>query len=357
MNVFTQASNDLMRYVIDPNFVDLDRSVTHMRLAAMSRQHAPVDEKLLRHIYNRLQMRIVNTDQDVQVREAKLSVLRDEVWPELFGHAKENLGMAAFLLENALHSDCIARFLLNVWKCPAKAVLPAHGVAEDILKNPIAVPRTDPMFPYCYDQSYRMIQYRTRMPQSELRQMKKVIFLGGGLLPELWTYDFLLKCGQNQLQVVVYDQDDGLPSYLEQILSGKLSDFGIDYRVEDFESAFVDANQQGIYDGVVMNGVLSYRLKDLEKIFRGVAGLLKPGGKFFFDLQLKHPVLLFDVLTLDWPATMETLDNVTAAVSLVDIPLGKAGFRHMIYDTEPYDPKLGEMPAGVITVATKGDNG
>ena len=352
IKTFSDASIDAKKYFCNPEYLDLNRAVTHMRLAEMSKQRIEVDQKIMDRIHDGLLMRLMATDYEKgeEYRLKKLA-LENEVWPKLRAKMQNNPGMAQFMMEFGVWSDFIAQFLVNVWECPAKAVLPAHGVAEDLLRRPFAIPRTDPMYPFCYDQSYRMIQYRTAVPQADLRNAGDIIFLGGGLVPELWTNGYPL--GEIDQRIVVYDVDADLPAYLERILGASLSSFGIDYRIGNYEEAFADMAQQGAYDYCVMNGVMSYVLDKVDYELAGIAGLLKTGAKACFDVQLSHFVLLFDVLTLAWPAEMETIKGYDAAVKMIRDPAEKAGFGEVNFTTEPYDASMGEAPAGMITVARK----
>ncbi len=370
---FAQASIGLKMFRSHPDFKDLDRNVVHMRLAKVSKQGGLVDETFLQRIHDGLAMRILSTavspagevegkisehadmfdsaTADYDRYRAAREAFENQIWPELYARMHKNPGMAQFMLEFGIWSDYVARFLVNVWHCPAKAVLPAHGVAETWLEEPAVIPTWDPMFPFCYDQSYRMIQYRTEVPQKRLRTMQNVLFLGGGLVPELWTNEYPLQSSSQH--VVVYDENVMLPSYLERIFGKPLGQVGIDYRCDKFERAFSDTAQRGFYDGVVINGVMSYNLQRLDVILSDIAKLLKPGGKVFFDVQLSHPVLMFDVLVLDWPATMETIGDYHTAVKLIQPPLMRAGFVNAQFTTEPYNAAIGESPAGLIVVAEK----
>ena len=356
---FKTVTMDLKEYVSRPEYRDIPRQLIHMRLAEMSKvivspnNPTNIDDALLTRIHDGIlmyQMGGVETSDDYRIRQQRFD---QEIWPKINARAKKNPGMTQLLLECGIWSETIAPFLVNVWECPAKAVLPAHGVAEDMLGNPVIISKRDPMFPFCNDQSYRMIQYRACVPQPDMRKAKKILFVGGGLVPELWTNGYPL--GQLDQEVVIYDSDSRLPAYLEKILGGKLSDFGIEYRTTDFMEAFADESQWGQYDYAVCNGVMAYHTapEEMKIMTQGLWRLLCDGGKVCFDLQLKHYVLLFDVLVLEWPSTMDTLDGYQVAVDLVTPFLKDAGFTNLKCTTEPYDADLGEMPAGMITVAQK----
>lgn len=357
INQFSEASIQMKQYFASSEYRDLRRSVTHDRLTAMSKSKGEVSDDLLAHIYDgNLRFMLANAD-CAEAYEEQKKVFCDEVWPLLRSCAEKNAGMAQFMLENGVFSEFITKFLWNVQKCPAKAVLPAHGVSDTMLGEPKVVSKDDPMFPYLFDQSYRMIQYRTQVPQEDLKKMGRILFAGGGLLPELWANGYPL--GKIDQEIVVYDMDSSAPIYLEKILGGKPKDFGIDYRIGDYR----EAPLTGDFDGLVGNGIMSYTIRptndgyDMSEFAADVGRFsrqLRPGGKLYFDIQLFHPVLIFDILVLIWPSGMTVIkEGYQRAIELVKPVLDVNGFTELQFSHEPVDEAKGEKPAGMITVAQR----
>lgn len=349
---FRYATEAMKRYFSDPEYKDPDRSQMQGRLLKYStcftKDKVKVDGALLDYIHDRILMYHKSMAISDMVYRAEKSIFENEVWPRVYERAVWNESMTHFLLEHAIFSSFIARFLVNVWECPAKAVLPAHGIAETMLGEPEVIPVSDPMFPFCWDQSYRMIQYRTEVPQEKMKKAKRILFVGGGLLPELFTNSYPL--GEINQEYVVYDKDARLPEYLEKILGGKLKKFRIDYHIGDFEDAInTPGNIEG-FDMIIANGVEAYRLARLAKDMSLYRKLLWLGGNVFFDLQLKHPVLLFDVMSLEWPMGMETIDGADAARRIAYTALTQSGFADIKSTSDPCDK--GGSPAGLITMAT-----
>lgn len=360
---FSNASIELKEHVASPLYHDLDRRVTHDRLTAKAQSGEKVDENMLENIRKQIESRIfaVNKD-DPQEYKAQHEAFTNVVWPMLYESARKNLGMTMFLHENGMHSDFVAKFLYNVPICPAKAVLPAHGVSDTLSGKPAVVPPTDPMYGYLWDQSYRMIQERTAVPQEALKEAGTIFFAGGGLLPELWTNGYPI--GINGQKYVVYDRDAEVTKpYLEQILGGELEEFNIDYRNVDYREAFHDPEQRGVYDCVVANGVEAYAIKakapgsfdtnEFDSDMRGFYGLLKSDGSLFFDLQLYHPVLVFDLAVLNWPKGMTVIPSYDLAAGLIVPIVRSAGFNEIQHRHEPVNGALGETPAGLIVQAYK----
>lgn len=343
----------MKEYIAGAEYCDLNRVVTHDRLAALSKVSGEVSDGTLNHIHDGILRYALATAENYAEQK---KILDEEVWPKIREKVKNNPGMAQFLLENAMFSEFIPKFLVNVWGCPAKAVLPAHGVSDTLDGRPKIVPASDPMFPYMYDQSYRMIQFRTEVPQNDLKQAESIFFAGGGLLPELWANGYPL--GEIDQTIIVYDLDSTLPAYLEKLLGGKLEDFGIEYHIGDYMTAPIER-----VDAVVANGIMAYEIKktpdnvyDMSGFEAKVGNLcsrLKSGGKMFFDVQLLHKVLIFDLLTLAWPAGMTVIESFDKAVALIDPILKKVGFDEVEFMHEPVNTEFGENPAGMITVAQK----
>ena len=356
---FRNASIALKEYVTHPEYRDLRRDVVHGRLSSIVIANMQATEK---YVASEAELQQIH-DGILMHQRAKLNAedylackerFDREIWPKIKARAEHNPGMVRFLWECGIFSDLIAPFLVNVWECPAKAVLPAHGIAEDMLGNPVVILPLDPMFPFCYDQSYRMIQGRAEAPQETIKRSKRVLLAGGGLAPELWVNNFPL--GETDTEYVIVDIDPNLPKYLERILGKKLGDYNITCVQDDIVHFCKEEANRYQFDCLVANGFMSYHTKspeELEEIFEGFANVLCAGGKLFFDVQLKHAVLLFDVLVLEWPSEMDTLDGCQVAVDLIAPYLAKYGFVNAKYSTEAYDPEKGEAPAGMFTVAEK----
>lgn len=356
---FRNASVALKEYVTQPEYRDLQRGAVHGRLSSIVMADKQATEK---YVASEAELQQIH-DGILMHQRAKLNAedylackerFDREIWPKISARAKHNPGMVQFLREYGVFSDLIAPFLVNVWECPAKAVLPAHGIGENIMGDPVVIAPLDPMFPFCYDQSYRMIQGRAEAPQETMKRSKRVLLAGGGLAPELWVNNFPL--GETDTEYVIVDIDPNLPKYLERILGKKLSDYNITCVQDDIVHFCKDEANWCAFDCLVANGFMSYHTRnpeELEEIFEGFANVLRAGGKLFFDVQLKHGVLLFDVLVLEWPAEMDTLDGYQVAVDLITPYLVKYGFVNARHSTETYDPDKGETPAGMFTMAEK----
>lgn len=358
----TEAFQNAQRFFANSAYNDLVRNITHDRLTNMARSEARVSEELLTHIHGSMLRRILANSSSTEEFEEKRYFFSEKVWPLLYKEAKINPGTAQFLLEVGVNSDYIPKFMYNIQHCLAKAVLPASGVGDSLMGDPEVIPMSDPMFPYLYDMSYRMIQYRIMTAQEELKKLKgkKIFCAGGGLLPELWANNYPL--GELGQVFIVYDTDETLPAYLEKILGGKLEDFGIDYRCGDCREIRSDISQKGTYGGILANGFMSYSIKQQESGYdvgefkdyiQIFDWLSEPGAKCCFELQLLHHVLLFDLLVLFWPKGMCTIRNFETAKSLVEPILKSMQFSKMQFSHEPVRSELGETEAGIYVIAEK----
>lgn len=370
---FRNVTEEMKKYVVGPEYCDLTRSVTHDRLTQLTKAsleanarakatgdetHVPyaASDAVLQHIHDSFLRhelgRLGYGDEYLQLKQR----FEDVVWADIAPRARVNPGMTQFLLEQGVHSSLIIPFMYNEQHCLAKAVLPAHFVGYDALDQPTLILPTDAMFPFCRDQSYRMIDGRTVKAQEIMKRSKRVLLAGGGLAPELWTNGYPF--GQLGQEVVICDTDASLVPHLEKLLGGKLEDFGIKFWNCNVLELAHNAALREYFDCIVANGFMSYHTanpQELEEIFSTFSYLLMPGGVLFFDTQNKHPVLYFDVLAMGWPQGMDTMDGPDAAAALLDPYLERHGFVGVQHSVEAHDPALGESPAGTFTMAKKAD--
>lgn len=149
--------------------------------------------------------------------------------------------------------------------------------------------------------------WRPDMTEQEKAETErvKVLFLGGGMLPQLRMYELRPEMVSEMFDITVYDRDPKMPGYLEMVFEQPIAEYGIDYHFADFDEAFRNESNFGKYDLVIAEGVMSYYKKpeQTEYMLKGAAKMLKRDGRFVFDLQILEPSMLRCVLALAWRGT------------------------------------------------------
>lgn len=360
----------------DENFRDLNRLISHKECLGLSltAKAGGVSPALVQYVRDRMRMNLwgemIERKIDQPIIDEILDNFDTQFWPLLLKHFENNPGTMKFLREFGVWSSQLMTFLIDSWMHPALAMLPARLLAHDMITDDIVVlsPHNS-LFPFCFDKSFRAINYRMN---TEARicldpNVKRVLLLGSGLLLPYITDNYPL--GHDGQKIVAYDNDPAVIPYIEKMLGGKLEDFGIELRIGDFWSVLYDDTQREQYDAVLFGGVWTYYLDRLSDIVERSYGLLKLGGYLYGDLQIfgmeepegnEPPATLsrmiygFDGYVIDFPK-MNILSSYVAAVDLMKGLLEKTGFDLVRADfsTEPFDAAKGESPAAMITVVQK----
>lgn len=357
-----------------PDFRDLNRLISHKIPLVLSKANAtkgdPVPEAELRYLYDRIWMNWWGEARQRGFGTEETRCLQEKldrgIWPVLADAFKTNPGAVQFLKEYGVWSPRLDQFLVDSWKSPGLSMLPAQLLAHDPLSDEIVVlEANDALFPFCFDQTFRMINYRQNVERDVCKnpEVKKVFVAGGGLLLSFLTGGYPL--GHDGQKLVVYDRDEKMIPYIEKVLNGKLSDYGIDYRIGDFMDGLKDESQYGEYDAVLFGGVLIYNMPMLDEIISMAYELLAPGGVLDGDLQIfsysdedkngmAQLIYGFDAYVIQFPK-MEIRPNYAVAVDEMSKALKNAGFdlNKARFSTEPFDKSKGESPAGMITVVRK----
>ena len=157
----------------------------------------------------------------------------------------------------------------------------------------------------------------------------KVLFLGGGMLPQLRMYELCPETVSEMFDITVYDKDPKMPEYLKMVFKKPIEEYGIEYHFEDFDKAFKDVHNYSEYDIVIAEGVMSYYKKPEQTAYMlsGAYRMLKSNGVFVHDLQILEPSMLRCVLALAWRDTGLNPDLKTKkAIERLEAAADIAGF-------------------------------
>lgn len=234
------------------------------------------------------------------VYEAWLSTL----WLEI-SHRLENQGLAKFVVDSgAAISTAVWAAILTLPS--GEALEGAFGYGLDIAGNRIKIPPTDPMWiwsprniPGGGDLGFQFSIFRCEEAIKAMKdpQVKTIFVLGAGWLTEIRHFpnDYL-----RGKKIQVCDPDPKLPSNLLSDLPEWLQN-SIEYHhigIQDFIPMML---QKGIKaDLVYMMGVASFMFDKMPGLIGAAMSLLKPGGRFMFDVELDHLILKRDIFVMSW---------------------------------------------------------
>ncbi len=184
--------------------------------------------------------------------------------------------------------------------------------------------------------------WRPNMADDEKQKCRRVrvLFLGGGMLPQLRMYELAPETVSEVFDIVVYDKDPKMPNHLEMVFGKPIQEYGIKYCFTDFDEAFKDSANFGKYDIIVAEGVMSYYKtpEQTQYMLRGAHKMLVDGGWFVHDLQVLEPSMLRCVLALAWRGTGLSPDvGAKKAIRRIEKAAGECGFGVMRTEIDRYN--------------------
>lgn len=251
--------------------------------------------KLTQHIRDEVIAHFVLTSESEDMLERGVAVI-EEKWPIVADIMWECPGLAQFMLDYGVHSQCFMPLLLDVPN--AAATLPAYGKVRNIFGEIVDIPKNDPLYRFAkYDQMYQSLAFRNRFYQKYLMKAKTPVSLGAGGLPELWANGFHLNLSQ---KFTAYDRDNTLFERLHQVLGEDWQEKNpnINCVVGDF----LQGDVQSSHDLVAALGTLSYYADDLEGFLNKMNSMRTTDGYLLVDSQCVCPEAIFDAYVLHWNA-------------------------------------------------------
>lgn len=169
-----------------------------------------------------------------------------------------------------------------------------------------------------------------------------VLFAPAGMIPEVRYYHLKPEMLKSMFgRIVAYDLDPEMPGYLNMVFKRSMEEYGIDYRLEALERAFVNPELQGLFDVVVANGFMSYHQDEAETLYylRGFHKLLKPGGVVVFDVQTMEPSMVRCAVTLAWKLPLKPDRSPKAAIERIREAAKRVGFAGFEYEIDKYNKR------------------
>lgn len=323
---FCDIDNSILDEERFPHEGAWDYSVKYILLAlAQKAVHARIARKKIEKFHEQAVKRLrilAEKDPDLDAHEAVRGF--EKTWPKL----------SQMLREPAFYY-CVKRFCMNSaflytyfveLSGYASALEMAMGYSIDITGRYRRIPECDgayemavlePTFRSFLERIWfsqqmmlrkaRELGWRPDMTEEEKKQCRrvKVLFLGGGMLPQLRMYELCPETVSEMFDITVYDKDPKMPEYLDMVFDKPIEEYGIKYHFEDFDKAFKDGRNYNDYDIVIAEGVMSYYKTPEQTAYmlNGAYLMLKNNGIFVHDLQILEPSMLRCVLALAWRDT------------------------------------------------------
>lgn len=244
-----------------------------------------------------------------------------------------NPGLAQFVLDfGATRSDFFFPWLVSVWNSPSAALEMAYGEGLDLT----ARWRTDiletkdeivpfvhnvPTFVYNRERQLKVADLVTTFQdRATVKKPSKIVDFGAGRMA--WARHHGFRFGTTKQMIYAFDKDTNINPYSLfncpplQTPAGWLK---INYQHRDFVSQLGNPELTGA-DLVILGGVASYIPAEtfFRKIVPAIYQMLKPGGCFFFDLQLQCPQYEWSVKLFDWPE-IRLIDEPEEAIKMVEM--------------------------------------
>ncbi|MBQ6375671.1 class I SAM-dependent methyltransferase [Candidatus Saccharibacteria bacterium] len=291
------------------------------------------------------------------VPEEKLAKLWRIVDPKV----AKNPGLAQFIVDkNATHSQYFFPWLKSVYTSPSEALEMSYGAGrglsgEWVYRTDEADPIEDfvrnvPTLVYNRERQLFVADLVTTIQKKgSPYEPTKVVDLGAGRMA--WARYHGFQFQPKSQTIYAFDKDPNINPAL--LFPQSLDAIGLNYHLGDMRSAFTQPECKEA-DLIMLGGVASYYPMDVFRsaVIMPVYGFLKPGGVFFFDLQLQCPQYEWTVKLFDWPV-MELEDSAEAAIAKVEAmrrELWKSGLKFGAdYKVDTYN----EMASAVMITFTK----
>lgn len=178
------------------------------------------------------------------------------------------------------------------------------------------------------------------LPVDQRPHRIKVLFLGGGLLPQLRYYDLGIEEATQIFDITVYDADPDALKSLEEIVGRSVTEYDIKYYVRDFSAAFAEEEVDSFYS-IISTGMMSYLTGKEKWMLVNVGALLCPGGVFICDYQIAEPSMVRCAYALQWRGTgLDPKKNEDEAIKDMTRNAEGTVFGEMLYSIDHYNGKL-----------------
>ena len=218
----------------------------------------------------------------------------------------------------------------------------------------------DPLSLWTYrDEAYLYQKWRDDKFLEKIKQADDILALGAGGMPELRHTGYFEQSRIWSIQnFFACDPDpridfDFLMSY--QMLGARER---INYRrltMSDMICELVNEGRQ--FDLIYVKGVISFMKDVLGPLTQAAMDLLRPGGKFIFDMQLSHFAMMRDACIFGWGGgdskTKIELLPLNDATAFVIKTIEESTERYGKIDTEVFEDPFYHDPFGMNVIVEK----
>lgn len=280
----------------------------------------------------------------------------DRIWNLVAPALERNAGLAKFTndYEGAL-SEYFFPWLIMLVTSQSEALMLAYGLCRNLRgevrvvqdDDPIMLfVKNDPTFVAARERAIRIANLATLarlvMPEGV---KSKVIDLGAGRMP--WARFHGFEFDPEKQKILAFDKDTSIVP--KELLGVTASEEYFKFRHEDIFTA-ISRNECSNANLVILSGVASYLEMPVlkEQIVKPLHSLLRPGGLFFFDVQLDCIYYKRSMKIFSWPKLR--LDDTANEIDKMVDELEQEGFG---FNLETETIKYDGTPINLFVKLTK----
>lgn len=285
----------------------------------------------------------------------------EKIWRFIDGRVAENPGLAQFVLDyGGAKSDYLFPWMKTITESPSAALELSYGSCYDLrgawTNN---IPRNDPINDFMRNvptlvynrqrQLYVADLVTTAQDNATAARKSRVVDLGAGRLA--WARRHGFRFRPERQVVLAFDTDDSICP--DALFREPLEDIGLSYNHTNMMEAIYRPECQGA-DVVLLGGVASYYpiWVFCETVVKPAYRALKPGGVFFFDLQLECPQYVWTAKMFGWSG-LNLMKSAAYAIQIVEQMRAKLRDDGMVFGAEYVLDTYSLSPSSVMVLLTK----
>lgn len=334
----------------------IERDGKELEFAKYVRMHKEQQEPTSPKLVDSIKHEFYDTHSEIS--EPNLEKAWDFIAPRL----SDNVGLAEFIKDNDGHkSKFFFPWLINVFKSPATALEISYGAGPDLNDewHEDIMDTDDPIVPFVKDDPAFVYNRERQLFVADLvasvqdlapkDTAAKVVDFGAGRLAWYRRYGF--KEFPSKPTIYAFDRDPSIRP--EELFTEDLEDLGIFYKHGDFTRQFANPDCANA-NLIILGGVVSYISPTdfSDKIVGIIYQFLKPGGAFFFDLQLDTPCYQHSMDILGWPE-FNIPETVSEVIDRIEDMLRTLRQKGIKFSAEYHVDSYNQAPSAVMVVLQK----